>query len=155
MLLTSAVAMYFTWSNESTFAAMASMLYSTLYQKLGGHTVWSIRLLHCTRLLGTHGYLVGSGEKMVSGNLPIESGRAQEAFREHWGVPRLFFLLKNGNLGFWKPSESIGACSRLFVFLKNGNLGFWKVSTPLLRTHTVIRYTVIALHTVIAYPHGY
>ena len=76
---------------------------------------------------------------------------------------RLFFFLKNGNmgflkpiLGFWKPSESIGACSRLFFFpLKNSNLGFWKVSTRLLRTHTVIRYTVIAWHTVIAYPHGY
>ena len=79
-----------------------------------------------------------------------------------WACSRLFFFLENCNLGFWKPilgfwkpSESIGACSRLFFFLKNGNLGFWKVSTRLLRTHTVIRYTVIALHTVIAYPHGY
>ena len=87
--------------------------YSILYQKLGGHTVLGTRLLHCTRLLGTHGYLVGSGEKMVSGNLPIETGRAQGCF----------FLWKNGNLGFWKPilgfwkpSESIGACSRLFFF---------------------------------------
>ena len=99
--------------------------YSILYQKLGGHTVWGIRLLHCTRLLGTHGYLVGSGEEMVSGNLPIESGHAQGCF----------FFLKNGNLGFlkpilgfWKPSESIGACSRLLFFVKNGNLGVWKPS---------------------------
>ena len=93
--------------------------YSILYQKLGGHTVWGIRLLHCTRLLGTHGYLVGSGETMVSGNLPIESGRAQgcffmekwqsgileanfrilEALRKHWGVLKAVFF-------FWKMAIS-------------------------------------------------
>ena len=39
-----------------------------------------IRLLHCTRLLGTHGYLVGSWEEMISGNLPIESGRVQGCY---------------------------------------------------------------------------
>ena len=81
---------------------------------------------------------------MLSGSPPIELGRAQSSFS----------FLENGNLGFWKRSESIGVCSRLVFSLKNGNLGFWKVSTRLLRTHTVIRYTVIALHTVIAYPHG-
>ena len=57
-----------------------SAYYSILYQKLGGHTVLGIQLLYCTRLLGTYGYLVGSGEKNVSGNLPIESGRAQDCF---------------------------------------------------------------------------
>ena len=52
------------------------------------------------------------------------------------------------------PPRALGRAQGSF-FLKNGNLGFWKVSTRLLRTHTVIRYTVIALHTVIAYQHGY
>ena len=137
-----------------------------LYLKLGGHTVWGTRLLHCTRLLGTHGYLVGSGGKMVSSNLPIESGRAQGCF----------FFWKNGNLGFWKPilgfwkpSESIGACSRLFFFLKNGNLGFWKpipgfwkpsesigvCSRLFLFSEKWQSGILEGLHTVIAYPHGY
>ena len=101
--------------------------YSILSQTLGGHTVLGIRLLHCTRLLGTHGYLVGSGEKLVSGNLPIEFGRAQgcffpekwqsgilEALREHWGV------------------------LKADVFSEKWQSGILE-----------------GLHTVIAYPHGY
>ena len=95
------------------------------------------------------GLRVGSGEEMISGSLPIESGRAQgcfffsrkmtiwdsgsppravgraqgcffseksqsgilEALREHWGVLKAVFFLKNSNLGLWKPF-----------------LGFWKPS---------------------------
>ena len=39
--------------------------YSILYQKLGGHTVLghTVIALHTVTVLGTHGYLVGSGEK--------------------------------------------------------------------------------------------
>ena len=52
------------------------------------------------------GLRVGSGEEMISGNLPIESGRAQGCF----------LFLKNGILDFGKPSNRISACSRLFFF---------------------------------------
>ena len=45
-----------------------------------------------------------SGQNMVSGSLPIESGRAQGCL----------FFWKHGNLGFWKLSDRIRACSRLF-----------------------------------------
>ena len=150
----------------SSTCQLGWILYSILYQKLGGHTVLGIRLLHCTRLLGTHGYLVESGEKMISANLPIESGRAQGCFffwkmaisdseSQFWdsgSPPRAvghaqgcFFFLKNSNLGFWKPilgfwkpSESIGACSRLFLFCQKWQSGILE-----------------GLHTVIGYPHGY
>ena len=106
----------------------------------GRNGIWqsSDRIWACSRL-----FFLWKMAFLIFGSPPIESGRVQGCF----------FFWKNGNLGFWKPilgfwkpSESSGACSRLFLFLKNCNLGFWKVSTRLLRT---------ALHTVIAYPHGY
>ena len=112
-------------------------IYSLLYQKLGGHTVWGIRLLHCTRLLGTrifcwiwgeNGIWKSSDRIWACSRLFFFPGKWQsrileanfgilEALREHWGVLKAGFFLKNRNLGFWKPSESIGACSRLLFFL--------------------------------------
>ena len=109
--------------------------YSILYQKLGGHTVWGIRLLHCTRLLGTHGYLVGSGEKMVSGNLPIESGRAQGCFFSGKTA-----ISDYGSL-FWdsgSPPRALGRAQGCFF-----SSGKWQSGI------------LEGLHTVIAYPHGY
>ena len=47
-----------------------------------------------------------SGQNMLSGSLPIESGRAQGCI----------FFWENGNLEFWKLSGGIWACSRQLFF---------------------------------------
>ena len=110
-----------------------------------------------TRLLGTHGYLVGSGEQMVSGNLPIESGHAQgffffekwqsrildanlgilEALREHWGVLKAVFVF--WKIAIWDSGRSPhGYC--VPTQLSGTRLLH---CTRLLRTHTVIRLSLI------------
>ena len=101
---------------------------------------------------------------LFSGKMAISDSGSQfwilEALREHWGVLEAVFF--SGTIAIWGAKFGIlealrehwGVLKAVF-FLKNGNPGFWKVSTRLFHTHTVIRYTVIALHTVIAYPHGY
>lgn len=71
--------------------------YSDLCKKLCGSHGLGTRLLHCTRLLGTLRYLVGSGQNVVSRNLPTESRRAQGFFvvgkTTSWifGVPPIGF----------------------------------------------------------------
>ena len=95
---------------------------------------WGIRLLHCTRLLGTHGYLVGSGEKMVSGNIPIESGHAQGCFF-FWKI-----AIWDSGSPFWdsgSPPRALGRAQGCFFSEK------WQSGI------------LEGLHTVIAYPHGY
>ena len=111
-----------------------------------GHTVIALHtVIRYTRIFG---WIWG---KMISGNLPIESGRAQGCFfsgkmaiwdsgSQFWdsgSPPRALgraqgslFFVKNSNLGFWKPilgfwkpSESIGACSRQFFFIEKWQSG--------------------------------
>ena len=57
-----------------------------------------------------------SGQNMVSGSLPIESGRVQGCF----------FTGKMAISGSGSSPIEFGRVQGCFFFWKNGNLGFWK-----------------------------
>ena len=91
---------------------------TVIYIKTWVVTQFGAQLLHCTRFVGIHGYVGCICRKTIFGGARL--------FRENLGVLKIVLLWRNGNLGFWKPSDRIRACSRQFFFLENGNLGFWK-----------------------------